>query len=486
MSSPIAIVRWGFFYYHASMERIYTADTIKKEGEKVTLAGWVDARRDHGKLIFIDLRDKSGIAQVVFSSKDENVRKEADRLRPEWVIQLEGVVQKRPEAMKNPHIATGEIEIVAEKLVILSESETPPFDLAGDGYDIGEEHRLTYRYLDLRRPRLAKNLRMRHEILLFVRNFLSRRGFTEVETPILTKSTPEGARDYIVPSRLHHGTFYALPQSPQQYKQLLMVAGLEKYFQIARCFRDEDTRGDRQPEFTQIDMEMSFGSQNDILTLAEEMYTELITALFPEKYVTWQAWPRLDYEEVMEKYGTDKPDLRKNKDDTNELAFAWILNFPLFEKEESPSTMLGTSKLAPSHHMFTAPKEEDIEKLGSDPHAVRSYQHDLVLNGYEVGGGSMRIHDAELQQKIFDLIGFSEEQKEYFAHLLGAFRYGVPPHGGIALGFDRFAALMLGEPNIREVIAFPKTGDGRDLMMGAPAEVGKEQLKELGVVIARK
>lgn len=464
----------SFYRYDAFMERIYTADTIKQEGKLVMLAGWVDARRDHGKLIFIDLRDKSGIAQVVFSAeKNDRLHMQANRLRPEWVVGITGTVQKRPEAMKNSHLGTGEIEIAAEELVVLGESETPPFDLASDGYDIGEEHRLQYRYLDLRRPRLAKNVRLRHEILLFARNFLSGRGFTEVETPILTKSTPEGARDYIVPSRLHHGTFYALPQSPQQYKQLLMVAGLEKYFQIARCFRDEDTRGDRQPEFTQIDMEMSFVKQDDILEIVEKMYTDLITKLFPEKRFTKQAWPRLDYEEVMEKYGTDKPDLRENKNDKNELAFAWILNFPLFEKEKQ------NGNFAPSHHMFTAPKEEDIEKLSSDPHAVRSYQHDLVLNGYEVGGGSMRIHDLNLQEDIFELIGFSEEQKKYFAHLLRAFQYGVPPHGGIALGFDRFTALMLGEPNIREVIAFPKTGDGRDLMMGAPAEVEEEQLKEL-------
>lgn len=469
------------------MERIYTVDTLKKEGERVMLAGWVDARRDHGKLIFIDLRDRTGIAQVVFNAeRNDRLHAQADRLRPEWVIQIEGIVQKRPEAMKNPHLATGKIEIIAEESkdkngneipLVLSESETPPFDLAGAGFDIGEEHRLTYRYLDLRRPRLAKNMRARHEMLLFARNFLSKNGFIEVETPILTKSTPEGARDYIVPSRLHHGKFYALPQSPQQYKQLLMVAGLEKYFQIARCFRDEDTRGDRQPEFTQIDIEMSFVKQNDILKLVEKMYMELIAKLFPEKRFTKQTWPRLDYEDVMQRYGTDKPDLRENKNDPDELAFAWVLNFPLFEKEKQ------NGYLAPSHHMFTAPKEEDIEKLGSDPHAVHSYQHDLVLNGYEIGGGSMRIHSPELQEDIFELIGFSEKQKKYFAHLLRAFHYGVPPHGGIALGFDRFATIMLGEPNIREVIAFPKTGDGRDLMMAAPAEVEKAQLKELGLKI---
>ena len=465
------------------MNRTYTIDTVKKEGERVTLAGWVDARRDHGKLIFIDLRDKSGIAQVVFSAKDEALRAQADRLRPEWVVEITGTVQKRPEAMKNPNLATGEIEIAAEELLVLSESETPPFDLAGDGYDIGEEHRLAYRYLDLRRPRLAQNLRKRHEMLLFARNFLSEQGFIEVETPILTKSTPEGARDYIVPSRLHPGTFYALPQSPQQYKQLLMVAGLEKYFQIARCFRDEDTRGDRQPEFTQIDIEMSFVNQDDILALVEKMYTALIAKLFPEKRFSILPWPRLSYMEVMERHDTDKPDLREDKDNPDELAFAWIENFPLFEKEKQ------NGYFAPSHHMFTAPKkyeniekdQENKEKLDNDPHAVLSSQYDLVFNGYEVGGGSIRIYEPDLQEKIFSLIGFSEKQMNYFSHLLRAFQYGVPPHGGIALGFDRFAAIMLGEPNIREVIAFPKTGDGRDLMMGAPAEVEEGQLKELGL-----
>lgn len=480
------------------MGRIYAVDTIKKEGEKVMLAGWVDARRDHGKLIFIDVRDKSGVAQVVLSIKDEALRMQADRLRPEWVVQIIGTVQKRPEAMKNPHLATGEIEIAAEELTILSQSETPPFDLAGDGYDIGEEHRLQYRYLDLRRPRLAKNMRMRHEMLLFARNFLSGRGFTEVETPILTKSTPEGARDYIVPSRLHHGTFYALPQSPQQYKQLLMVAGLEKYFQIARCFRDEDTRGDRQPEFTQIDIEISFVTQEEIMKFIEDFYTHLIKTLYSEKHFTFSRFQRLSYKDVMEKYQSDKPDLRKDKSDASELAFVFVYDFPMFEEKDDGS-------LGAVHHPFTCPTfdgnhdpydyNHDREKafemralLQSGDRKkllnLKAFQYDLVCNGYEVGGGSIRIHDPFLLQLVFQALGHSDfDLKDKFGHMFDAFSYGVPPHGGIALGFDRFAALMLGEPNIREVIAFPKTGDGRDLMMGAPAEVEEGQLKELGIVI---
>jgi len=327
---------------------------------------------------------------------------------------------------------------------------------------------------------MQKNIRNRNKVTKFIRDFLAEKSFTEVETPILTKSTPEGARDYVVPSRLHHGKFYALPQSPQQYKQLLMVAGFERYFQIARCFRDEDTRGDRQPEFTQLDIEMSFILQEDILNLTEELFTRLVKELYPDKKITSVPWPRLDYKDVMDKYGTDAPDLRKDKKNQDELAFAWILNFPLFEEEKKGDYY------APSHHMFTMPKEEDLDKLDSDPSSVKSYQHDLVLNGYEVGGGSIRIHNPKIQTKIFDLIGFSEEQKKYFEHMLGAFKYGVPPHGGIAPGLDRVLMLLEGEPNIREVIAFPKTGDGRDLMMDAPSEIDEAQLNELGINIKKE
>jgi aspartyl-tRNA synthetase len=455
-------------------------DIKNKAGKTVKLAGWVDVRRDHGKLIFIDLRDASGKVQMVVLPKPEEIHKIADTARSEWVIEIEGEVQKRPENMTNEKELNGEFEILVQKIKIVNEAETPPFDVTTDGNEIGEEHRLKYRYLDLRRGRMQKNLRMRHKVIKFIRDFLSEKDFVEVETPLLTKSSPEGARDFIVPSRLQKGKFYALPQSPQQFKQLLMVAGLEKYFQIVKCLRDEDTRGDRQPEFTQLDLEMSFVEQEDVLQLAEDMYTKLVESLYPEKTITQKPWPRISYKEAMEKYGTDSPDLRKDKNNPDELAFAWILDFPLFEEGK-----LEDGHYAPSHHMFTAPKEEDLEKLDSDPASAKSYQHDMVLNGYEIAGGSIRIHDPKIQTKVFDLIGFSKKEKEYFNHMLEAFTYGVPPHGGIAPGIDRLVMLLQGEPNIREVIAFPKTGDGRDLVMGAPSEVEKAQLDEAGIEIKK-
>ncbi|MBI2628440.1 MAG: aspartate--tRNA ligase [Candidatus Niyogibacteria bacterium] len=458
-------------------QRILIKDAINKINENILLKGWVDVRRDHGKLIFLDLRDRSGVVQIVVTPKAEQAYKIAETVRPEWVVEAIGLASERPEKMKNSDLKTGGIEIKVAELKVLSPAETPPIDVSGKGDEINEEARLKYRYLDLRRPRLQKNLRNRHRAAKFIRDFLTERDFLEIETPILTKSTPEGARDYVAPSRLHPGKFYALPQSPQQYKQLLMVAGFERYFQIARCFRDEDTRGDRQPEFTQVDIEMSFMSQEEILNLIEEMFCKMVVKLYPDKKITRTPWPRLDYEEAMEKYGSDRPDLRKNKNDSDELAFAWIINFPLFEKEKKDGHW------APGHHMFTAPKEEDLPKLETSPEQVRSYQHDLVLNGCEIGGGSIRIHDLKIQKKIFDLIGFSKKDTAYFEHMLTAFKYGAPPHGGIAPGLDRLLMILENEPNIREVIAFPKTGDGRDLMMDAPSEISKEQMKELKIKI---
>jgi aspartyl-tRNA synthetase len=457
--------------------RILNKEIVHNEGQEVELAGWVDVRRVHGKIIFIDLRDRSGKAQAVFTPANKEVYELAQKLRPEWVIKIIGKVSRRPKGMENPEIETGNFEIQAGNLEILNEAETPPFALDSDGYEIGEEIRLKYRYLDLRRERLRKNLKARHQAIKFIRDYLSERDFIEVETPILMKSTPEGARDFIVPSRLHPGKFYALPQSPQQYKQLLMAAGLEKYFQFAKCLRDEDTRGDRQAEFTQLDLEMSFAEQNDILDLMEDLYTKLVENLYPEKKISQKPWPRLNYEDVMKNYGTDRPDLRKDKSDPNELAFAWIVNFPLFEEKKNDK-----GYYAPSHHMFTSPK--GIIEL--EPQLTKSYQHDMVLNGYEIAGGSIRIHTPHIQEKIFELIGFSEEEKAYFKHMLEAFTYGVPPHGGIASGIDRLLMILQNEPSIREVIAFPKTGDGRDLMMDAPAEVDEKQLKELNVKIDKK
>lgn len=462
------------------MKKTYISDLHNHIGKEVTLAGWVHGRRDHGNLVFIDLRDYTGVVQMVVSPKAEEAHQKTEDVRSEWVIEVNGTVNKRPEKMVNPDIETGDIEISISSLEVHAKAKTPPFELDTDGYEVGEEHRLQYRYLDLRRQRMTKNLRNRHNFTTFVREFLSDRGFIEVETPILTKSTPEGARDYIVPSRIDKGKFYALPQSPQQYKQLLMASGLEKYFQIARCMRDEDTRGDRQPEFTQLDIELSFVDQEDILHLTEELYTQMVEKLYPEKKITQSPWPRLNYYEVMEKYGTDRPDLREDPENLNELAFAWIVNFPLFEEEKE------NGYCAPSHHMFTSPKEEDLDKLESDPHSVRSYQHDLVLNGNEIAGGSIRINTPEIQKRVFKLIGFSEEQSRRFSHMLEAFEYGIPPHGGIAASVDRSMMVFENEENIREMIAFPKTGEGRDLMVGAPSEVDEGQLGEVGIELTRE
>ncbi len=456
-------------------------ETSTKPGESVKVCGWVWGRRNHGQIIFIDLKDASGIIQCVFApNSNAEIYKIAETLRTGWVVEITGAVTQRPSGMVNPDLATGKIELQAEDLTVLNESLTPPFALDTDGLEVSEEIRMKYRYLDLRRARLQKNLRLRHRVIQFMRDWLTQREFVEIETPIISKSTPEGARDYVVPSHQQPGKFYALPQSPQQYKQLLMVAGFEKYFQIARCFRDEDTRGDRQPEFTQLDIEMSFVNQNDILELIEKLYTDIIEKLFPEKHISQKPFPRLTYKEVMEKYGNDKPDLRKNKDDPNELAFAFVLDWPMFEKKDDGS-------LGAMHHPFTLPKTTDIAEIKKNPRSIISYQHDFVLNGYEVGGGSIRTHQPELLEAVFEVLGHTKEEiKNQFGHLLEAFKYGVPPHGGIAPGIDRFIMLIQNEPNIREVFAFPKTGDGRDLMMNAPSEISEEQLKELGLSVKKK
>ena len=444
------------------MQRTLVSETKNLQGKEVNLYGWVNVRRDHGKIIFIDLRDRSGIVQIVFVPSNKELYDKAEKLRPEWVVRLKGKVKERPEKMINPDVETGKIEIEPIELEVLNEAKTLPFPIDTDGYDIDEGLRMKYRYLDLRRKRMRNNLIYRHKAVKFIRDYLDKEGFIEIETPILTKSTPEGARDFVVPSRLHAGQFYALPQSPQQYKQLFMVAGFEKYFQIPRCFRDEDSRANRAfGEFTQLDLEMSFVEQNEILELTEKMFTEMVKKVFPEKKISQTPWPRLNYHDVMKKYGKDDPDIRKDKNDPNELAFAWILNFPLFAEQSEDDFFHGSgkSKYAPSHHMFTAPHPDDIELLDKDPAKVRGLQHDLVLNGVEVGGGSIRIHDPKIQQKIFDLIGFSKEQKDQFKHMLEAFTYGTPPHGGIAPGIDRLLMCILGEQSLRELMAFPKTGD---------------------------
>ncbi|MDO8663271.1 MAG: aspartate--tRNA ligase [Candidatus Wildermuthbacteria bacterium] len=459
------------------MQRILNIETTKHLGEKVMVQGWIDSRRDHGKIIFIDLRDRSGLLQIVFTQETYEKAKE---LRPEWVISVQGKIAERPQNMINPKIESGKVELQAEDLEVLSQAKTLPFEIAENKEKINEEVRMKYRYLDLRRKKMKNNLILRQRVINFIRNFLTDESFIEVETPILTKSTPEGARDFIVPSRNQPGKFYALPQSPQQYKQLLMVAGLEKYFQIPKCFRDEDPRGDRQPEFTQLDLEMSFVGQEDILDLTERLYTEMIKKITPEKKILQTPFPRITYKESMEKYNSDKPDLRKNKLDPDELAFAWILDFPMFEwkKEEKRWDAV--------HHPFTRPQTEDIGEIKKNPGQILAYQYDFVLNGYEIGGGSLRTYKPEILEAVFEVMGHKKEEiRQKFGHMLQAFEYGVPPHGGIAPGIDRFVMILANEPSIREVIAFPKTGDGRDLMMDSPADVTEAQLKELDIKIAK-
>jgi aspartyl-tRNA synthetase len=569
-------------------------------GKEVTLAGWVNRRRDMGGIVFIDLRDRDGKTQVVADpSHSPDAFERANLVRPEYVIQVTGEVGPRPEGQENPDMATGSVEVRAHTISILNVAKTSPIPIDRET-NVDEALRLKYRYLDLRRERLQRNLTIRHKAVKFIRDFLDERGFLEVETPILFKSTPEGARDYLVPSRVHPGKFYALPQSPQQLKQLLMVAGYERYFQIARCFRDEDQRADRQPEFTQLDLEMSFVERDDILDLTEELMVGMVRAA-SDVPLAYDVFPRLSHAQALARYGTDRPDLRfemelvdlsdiagssgfrvfsdnvaagrpvkaicamgcagysrKQIDElealakgagakgmawlsldqaggemrgfitkhftpeqlaaiaerlearpgdlllmvsdrpaivhvalgqlrdemgrrlgyksSSELAFAWIVDFPLFEEE------LEDGHYAPSHHMFTAPQRRHIPLLDHDPAAVLSEQYDLVCNGYEVGGGSIRIHERELQQKIMALIGLSpDEAREQFGHLLDAFEYGTPPHGGIAPGIDRLVMLMAGEPNIREVIAFPKSQNAADLMADAPSEVSDKQLADLHI-----
>ncbi|MFC1995698.1 aspartate--tRNA ligase [Chloroflexota bacterium] len=576
------------------------------EGANVTLAGWVDRRRDHGNLIFIDLRDRDGIVQVVFNPElSKSCHEIASEMRSEYVVSVNGEVALRPPGTENSKLPTGNIEVIAHNTEILNPSKTPPFYI-NEEIEIEEGLRLKYRYLDLRRARMKGNLILRHQVVKFVRDFLAARGFIEVETPILIKSTPEGARDYLVPSRLQPGKFYALPQSPQQIKQLLMVAGVEKYFQIARCFRDEDTRADRQPEFTQLDLEMSFVEESDVLNLVEELFISLVEKVKPEMCLI-KPFPRLSYTEVMQRYGTDKPDLRfslevgdlsdiatqsdfsifrtaisgggevkgicapgcatytrSQLDELNKMVqglgaeglvtislgtmagslsdltieqvrsvaakfltldqikkiaerlganmgdlliiiagkpdivnmvlgelrqemghrlkladphlftFAYITDFPLLRWEGE------AGRWESEHHPFTAPWNEDVLLLDSAPGKMRGRHYDVVCNGYEIGGGSLRIHTAELQRKVFRLLGYSDEEiDERFGHMLEAFDYGAPPHGGIALGLDRIVMLLAGEETIREVIAFPKNQSAIDLTVNAPSQVTAEQLAEL-------
>jgi aspartyl-tRNA synthetase len=456
--------------------RIFVLDTLNLIGQEVWLKGWVHVRRNMGKMIFIELRDRSGIIQVVFHPGNAEALAAAAALRSEFCVAIRGKVNARPEKQKNDS-PTGTVEFEALELQILNESKTPPFELTDDTRKVDEELRLKYRYLDLRTERMRKNMEKRDLITNAFRSFLHDNHFLEIETPDLVKGTPEGAREFIVPSRQHPGKFYVLPQSPQQFKQLLMVSGLERYFQMARCFRDEDQRGDRQPEFTQVDLEMSFVEREDVVSLMEAMILEVVKKAAPDKKIQQVPFPRISYKEAMEKYGTDRPDVREDKNNPDVLAFCWVLDFPFFEKTDSGWTFTHNpfSRAMPEHREWLMNKEKIGEILTS--------QYDIVLNGFEIGGGSIRNHEPLALQRVFEIMGFEDAAiKEQFGHMLEAFEFGAPPHGGIAFGLDRVVNLLCGEPNIREVIAFPKTGDARDPMMGAPSELPEPQLQEAHIL----
>jgi len=446
-------------------------------GRETVLCGWVAVRRDHGKLIFLDLRDRDGLTQVTIIPRDlgDDYQK-AKEVRSEFVLKVTGIVNPRPAGTVNANLPTGEIEVLAKKIEILNPSLTPPFEVRDD-LDVTEDMRLKYRYLDLRRPGMFRNFVLRHRMYQVIRPFLNGKGFIECETPILTKSTPEGARDYLVPSRLNPGEFYALPQSPQLFKQILMVSGIERYYQIAKCFRDEDLRADRQPEFTQLDLEMSFVTEEDIY----ELFEGLMCAIFRELKGMELKVPfaRMTYADATAKYGSDKPDMRKEWN--TDFAFVWITDFPMFKWNEEEK------RWDSEHHPFTNVHNDDIGLLDSAPDKARSRSYDLVLNGTEIGSGSIRIHDQALQQKIFELIGISaEEAQKRFGFLLEAFQYGAPPHGGFAFGIDRLLTIIAGLESIREVIAFPKNAKAACPMTNAPSEVDPRQLAEVGISIRKK
>lgn len=470
------------------MERTLIGQLNKHIGAEVSIKGWVHARRDQGKMIFFDFRDMTGTVQGVILPNALETMGVGKTLRTEFVVEIHGRVNERPANSKKPEVVNGDVELEILSINILNASETLPIDIYGSGIEINEMTRLEYRYVDLRRSRLQKNIHNRFKVQRFVRDYLSKEGFCEIETPLMSAPTPEGSRSYLIPSRTYKGKFYALPQSPQQYKQLLMVAGFEKYFQFARCMRDEDTRGDRQPEFTQLDMEMSFVESEDIMSLNERILIEMIAELYPNKKIQQIPFPRMAYKDAMEKYGNDRPDIRENKDDPNLLAFLWITDFPAFERTGTDN-IDETGEWTFTHNPFSKPQERSMEDFRKKENIenILTTQYDITMNGFEIGGGSIRNHNAQDQRTVFEIMGYSGNKIESnFGHLLNALTYGAPPHGGIAWGFDRLLMLLEDEPNIREVIAFPKTGEGRDLMMGAPTDTSKLQLKELGIDIVAK
>ena len=470
------------------MQRIYIQDLSKHKDEEVIIKGWVDVRRDQGKMIFLDIRDVTGKVQcVVLPVKDAaaGAMYVAQRLRSEWVIEMKGKVNARPIKNIKEGIVNGDIELEVLEIKVLNEANTPAFDLSTTGYEVNEEVRMKYKYLDLRRDRLQNNIKMRNKVMSLIRETFQDQNFLEIETPLMTNPTSEGSRSYLVPSRLWTGKYYALPQSPQQYKQLLMAAGFERYFQFAKCMRDEDTRGDRQPEFTQMDLEMSFASREEIMQVNESVLIKIVKELYPEKRIQQIPFPIFTYNEVMEKYNSDKPDIREDKNDPDLLAFCWVIDFPFFEKTNKDNNVDGTGEWTFTHNPFSRPKDEYISDMMDKINIgdILTSQYDIALNGYEIGGGSIRNHDPEALKKVLEIMGYDDYRIESnYGHMLKALGSGTPPHGGIAWGFDRLMMILQGEPNIREVMAFPKTGEGKDLLMDAPSLPNIKTLKELGIV----
>jgi aspartyl-tRNA synthetase len=456
--------------------RIHTEDLHDHIGEEVTLAGWIHNTRDHGKVTFVDLRDTTGIVQLVSKAEDNDAHETVDDLRREWVVKITGEINERPDSMVNEDEKLGDLEVVITNVEVLNESKTPPFDITDDTTDINEETRLEYRYLDLRNQRMHENIKLRSEFVQRCRNFLFDKKFTEIETPLLTKSTPEGSRDFVVPSRRYKGKFYALPQSPQQYKQLLMSGGFERYFQIARAVRDEDLRADRGFEHTQIDIEMSFVERDEVMNLVEEMITHTVEKM--GYTIKEKPFPRISYQEAMEKHGADKFDLRTEEEkEEGVLAYAWVVDFPFFEKDDQGDWTF-------SHNPFSMPKEEHIDDLlaGENIGDILTTQYDLVCNGHESGGGSIRAHKREILEATYEVMDYSQEEiEDSVGHMLEAFDHGTPPHGGIALGVERNIMNLTGEEYLREAQAFPMTRRGKTAVMDAPSEISEDQLYELSL-----
>lgn len=460
--------------------RILTSETPSLAGQTVELSGWVANRRDHGKLIFLDLRDRGGIIQMVVTPKSP-AYEVAGKLRSEWVIRVKGDVKARPEAMVNKDIVTGTIELSVTEIEILNEAQTPPFPIDTDGHDIGEEHRLKYRYLDLRRPRVHRNIKLRSEYVQLAREYLFTKGFTEIETPYFTSTTPEGSRDFVVPSRMYPGQFFALPQSPQQYKQLLMVGGFERYFQVARCFRDEDLRADRGFEHTQLDIEMSFVNREEVMALVEGLITYVCEKLGAK--IRTKPFPHFTYEEAMKQFGADKFDMRSEEEKAaGILAFAWVKDFPFFEKDKEGNWTF-------THNPFSMPAPEHVEwhLKGENIEKIATQQYDLVCNGFEVGGGSIRAHRPDILKATFKTMGYTEEQVQAdFGHMIDAFSFGAPPHGGIGSGIERMIMILTGEQYLREVQAFPQTATGHPSVMNAPTALPLERLRDYGLKVDEK